>query len=131
MEKLKHCHFPKEVVFLCIQWYLRYNLSFSNLTEVMSERGIKVNQSTIRSWVKKFSKELSNLPDQKYSYYTPYWSMDEAHVKIKGKKCYYYRAIGSHGYTIDFYVSSRKNKKVAETFLRKLMLLRVLYKNEE
>jgi transposase-like protein len=32
-------HFDREVILLCVRWYLRYKLSFRDLVEMMAERG--------------------------------------------------------------------------------------------
>ena len=36
------CHFDREVIVLCVRWYLRYKLSFRDLTEMMAERGLSL-----------------------------------------------------------------------------------------
>jgi len=48
--------------------------------------------------------------------------VDEAYLKIKGKKMYLYRAIDSEGNTIDFYLSQRRNAKAAQRFLKKALV---------
>jgi hypothetical protein len=40
-------HFDREVIILCVRWYLRYKLSFRDLVEVMAERGLNLAQSNI------------------------------------------------------------------------------------
>ena len=44
-------HFCDEVIVLCVRWYLRYPLSYRNLEEMMAERGLAVDHSTIARWV--------------------------------------------------------------------------------
>ena len=44
-------HFRSEVIVLCVRWYLRYPLSYRNLEEMMTERGLSVDHSTIARWV--------------------------------------------------------------------------------
>src|SRR5215831_12656501 len=44
-------HFRDEVIVLCVRWYLRYPLSYRNLEEMMAERGLAVDHSTIARWV--------------------------------------------------------------------------------
>ena len=48
-------HFEKEIILLCVRWYLKYPLSYRNLIEMMLERGIKVTHTTIMRWVYKYS----------------------------------------------------------------------------
>ena len=44
-------HFRSEVIVLCLRWYLRYPLSYRDLEEMMTERGLSVDHSTIGRWV--------------------------------------------------------------------------------
>ncbi len=43
-------HYPVEIILLCLRWYLAYGLSLRNLEEMMLERGINVDHSTITLW---------------------------------------------------------------------------------
>ncbi len=40
-------HFEVEIILLRVQWYLRYALSYRDLEEVMQERGLHVDHTTI------------------------------------------------------------------------------------
>jgi IS6 family transposase len=40
-------HFADEIIVLCVRWYFRYSLSYRDLTELMSERNLFVDSSTI------------------------------------------------------------------------------------
>jgi len=44
---LKWCHFEAEIILLCVRWYLRYSLSYRDLEEMMRERGLQVDHTTI------------------------------------------------------------------------------------
>ena len=44
-------HFDREVIILCVRWYLRYKLSFRDLVEMMAERGLQLAHTTILRWV--------------------------------------------------------------------------------
>jgi putative transposase len=48
---LKRLHYPFEVIVLCVRWYVAYSLSLRNLEEMMAERGIEVDHSTVHRWV--------------------------------------------------------------------------------
>ena len=43
-------HFDREVIVLCVRWYLRYKLSFRDLVEMMAERGLDLAHTTILRW---------------------------------------------------------------------------------
>ena len=51
----KYCRFQKEIVLRCVRWYLAYPLSLRRVEEMMTERGVSVDHSTINRWVNKFS----------------------------------------------------------------------------
>ena len=61
-------HFDREIIVLCVRWYLRFKLSFRDLVEMMAERGIKVAHSTILRWVVRyvpdFVKRWGDSPDR-------------------------------------------------------------------
>ena len=57
-ELFKWRHFQSEIILLCVCWYLRYSLSYRDLEEMMPERGIEVDHTTIYRWVQKYGPEL-------------------------------------------------------------------------
>jgi IS6 family transposase len=50
-------HFEAEIIVLCVRWYLRYALSYRDLEELMRERGINVDHTTIYRWVQRYAPE--------------------------------------------------------------------------
>ena len=50
-QSFQRLHYPVEIILLCLRWYLAYGLSLRNLEEMMLERGIGVDHSTIHRWV--------------------------------------------------------------------------------
>jgi transposase, IS6 family len=44
-------HFQDELIVLCVRWYLRSSLSYRDLEEIMAERSLSVDHSTIARWV--------------------------------------------------------------------------------
>ncbi len=47
----KRLHYPIDIIAQCVRWYLAYALSLRNLEEMMAERGIAVDHSTLHRWV--------------------------------------------------------------------------------
>ena len=47
--------FPPEEIMLAIRWYLRYGLSYRDVEELLTERGIEVDHVTIHRWVQRFT----------------------------------------------------------------------------
>lgn len=57
VNSFKWKHFVGEIILLNVRWYLKYPLSYRNLKEMMAERGIQVDHSTIMRWVHQYSPE--------------------------------------------------------------------------
>jgi transposase, IS6 family len=114
-------HFEKEIILLCVRWYLKYPLSYRNLIEMMAERGIRITHTTIMRWVHKYSPILDERVRKHIKSTNDSWRMDETYIRIKGRNAYLYRAVDSTGKTIDFYVSERRDKRAAKKFFRKAL----------
>ena len=55
--------FPPDVIMLAVRWYLRFGLSYRDVEELLAERGIEVDHTTIYRWVQRFTPFLPRLPD--------------------------------------------------------------------
>ena len=53
-ELFKGRHFDREIIVLCVRWYLRYKLSFRDLVEMMAERGLSLAHTTIMRWIQRY-----------------------------------------------------------------------------
>jgi transposase-like protein len=51
-------HFDREIILLCVRWYLRYKLSLRDLVEMMAERGVSLAHTTILRWVQRYAPEF-------------------------------------------------------------------------
>ena len=51
-------HFDRQVIILCVRWYLGYKLSSRDLVEMMGERGIELAHTTILRWVQRYVPEI-------------------------------------------------------------------------
>lgn len=114
-------HFDKSVILLCVRWYLTYNLSLRNLKEMMAERGIAMDHSTVHRWVLYFSPKLLERFNRRKRQVTRKWNLDETYVKVKGEWSYLYRAIDSNGDTVEFFFSRERDLTAAKRFLRKAL----------
>jgi transposase-like protein len=114
-------HFLPEVILLNVRWYCRDSLSLRDLEEMMAERGVNVDHSTINRWVLKVAPELDKRirPDLKPT--NDSWRVDETYIKIKGVWKYLYRAVDPEGNTLDFMLSAKRDGKAAARFLRKVL----------
>src|SRR5574339_716606 len=120
MIDFKGHRFEKDIILLCVRWYLAYPLSYRHLEEIMEERGVAVDHSNIYRWVQKFTPKLEAVfrKGKKRPVGTS-WRMDETYIKIKGQWKYLYRAVDKAGQTIDFLLTARRDKKAARRFLKK------------
>jgi len=122
MSDFKWRHFKGEMILGCVRWYCKYGISYRDLEEMMLERGMEVDHTTIYRWVQHYAPEMEKRlrwywkPSMGYS-----WKVDETYVKVKGKWTYLYRAIDKRGHTIDFYLSPTRNTKAAKRFLGKAL----------
>jgi putative transposase len=115
----KGAHFPPEVILMGIRWYLAYPLSTRHVEELMEERGVKVDHSTINRWVIKYSPQLEDEFHRRKHRVWVSWRMDETYLKVKGVWVYLYRAVDKYGKTIDFLLTKQRDKKAARRFLNK------------
>ena len=58
VDSFKWKHYAGEMILLNVRWYLKYALSYRNLEEMMAERGVKVDHTTIMRWVHQYSPEI-------------------------------------------------------------------------
>lgn len=112
-------HFDRSVILLCVRWYLAYNLSLRDLEEMMAERGLNVDHSTVHRWVVHFSPQLLERFIRRRRTVTGKWHMDETYIKVRGQWTYLYRAIDSAGDTVEFLFSENRDLLAAKRFFRK------------
>jgi transposase-like protein len=115
-------HFDRSVILLCVRWYLAYNLSLRDLEEMMAERGLSVDHSTIHRWIVRFSPLLLERFNRRKRAVTGKWHVDETYIKIRGRWMYLYRAIDSVGDTVEFHLGEHRDLRAAKRFLRKALM---------
>lgn len=119
--EFKWRHFHGEVILQCVRWYCKYGISYRDLEEMMSERGLFIDHTTLYRWVQHYAPELKKRLNWYKRRYSSRWHLDETYIRVKGEWKYLYRAIDEHGNTIDFYLLHRRNAKAAKRFLKKLI----------
>ena len=115
----KGSHFPKCIILQAIFWYLRYSLSYRDIEELMEERGVEVDHSSVQRWVVKYTPILETEIRKRKKAVGSSWRMDETYIKVKGKWHYLYRAVDKENNTIDFLLTEKRDKKSAKRFLVK------------
>ncbi len=109
--------FPDDVIALAVRWYLRDRLPYADLAELLAERGIHVDPSTIFDWVQHFTPLYQEAARSRRHRVGQQWSIDETYMRIAGRWCYAFRAIDEEGQVIDVYVSPTRDTAAATTFL--------------
>lgn len=112
-------HFSKKIILTCIRWYLAYPLSYRHIEELMTERGLTIDHSTINRWVNKYSPLLEAEARRHRKPIGTSWRLDETYIKVKGKWKYLYRAVDKFGNTIDFLLTAKRDERAARRFLEK------------
>ena len=82
---MKGMRFPRESILLCIRWDAAYALSYRNLEEMMQERGVSVDHSTISRWAIRFLPLLDKIFRQHKRPVGGSWRMDETYIKVCGQ----------------------------------------------
>lgn len=114
----KYRHFEPALILLCVRWYLRYSLSYRDLEEMMVERGLCVDHTTIYRWVQNYAPILEKRCRAKLKPTNDSWRVDETYIKAKGQWMYLYRAVDSDGNTVEFMLSPTRDAQAVKRFFR-------------
>ena len=115
----KGAHFPQDIILTGVRWYVAYPLSTRYVEELMRERGVHVDHSTVNRWVIKYSPQLEEAFHHRKQPVRVSWRMDETYIKVKGEWRYLYRAVDKQGQTIDFLLTEQRDQEAALRFLKK------------
>ncbi len=113
--------FPPEIISHAVWLYHRFCLSFRDTEDLLAQRGITVSYETIRKWCWTFGPEYARTLRRRRGRMGDTWYLDELFVNIQGRQQYLWRAVDQDGDVIDILVQSRRDRRAAERFLRKLL----------
>jgi transposase-like protein len=115
----KGAHCPQDIILTCIRWYVAYPLSYRQVEELMQERGVSVDHTTVNRWVVKYSPPLEAAFHRHKRPVWLSWRLDETYIRVKGEWRYLYRAVDKHGQTIDVLLTKARDERAAMRFLTK------------
>ncbi len=105
--------FPPDVIVVAVHWYLRFGLSYRDVEELLSERGIEVDHVTVYRWVQRFTPLLAEAARPCRHAVGERWWVDETSVMVAGQRRYVYRAVDQFGQVIDVFLSPRRDVRAA------------------
>src|SRR2546425_13273808 len=119
VDLFKGRHFDREIIVLCVRWYLSFKLSSRDLVQIMSERGIALAHTTIMRWVQRYVPEFEKRWNRYARPVNRSWRCDETYIKVRGRWTYLYRAVDKYGRTVDFLLSERRDVSAAKRLFSK------------
>jgi transposase-like protein len=89
----KRRHFDSSIIILCVRWYIAYKLSYRDLRDMMTERGVGLAHTTILRWVLRYVPEFRKKWNRYARPVSTSWRVDETYIKVRGEWKYLYRAV--------------------------------------
>ena len=111
--------FPPDGIVVAVRWYLRFGLSYRDVEELLTERGVEVDHVTVYRWVLRLTPLLADSAKRCRHAVGDRWQVDETFVKVAGQWRYVYRAIDQFGQVIDVFVAARRDAKAARRFFER------------
>jgi putative transposase len=120
-DRYKNHRFPAEIISHGVWLYYRFSLSYRDVEELLFARGLIVTYEAIRQWCLQFGQAYANQLRHRHPQRGDKWHLDEVFLTIRGERHYLWRAVDQDGHVLDILVQSRRNKKAAKKFFRKLL----------
>jgi IS6 family transposase len=114
-------HFEATLIIQAVTWYLRYALSYRDIEEMLLERGMEVDHSTINRWVLAYAPAIERRLRRFRKPHCGSVRVDETYIKVRGQWRYLYRAIDKHGQAVDFLLTAKRDLDAAKRFFRKML----------
>jgi transposase-like protein len=114
-------HFEAGLIVQAVSWYLRYPLSYRDIEELLLERGLEVDHSTVNRWVLAYAPLIERRLRPFRQPHCGSVRVDETYIRIRGEWRYLYRAIDKHGEAVDFLLTARRDLGAAKGFFRKML----------
>ena len=113
--------FADETIIECVNWYLRFKLSYRDLAQIMTQLGVSIAPCTILRWVIRYSVEFAESMRPFERPVGRSWRCDETYILVGGRWMYLYRAVDEHGQTVESHLSRTRDVTAAKAFFRKAL----------
>ena len=113
--------FPPDIIAHAVWLYFRFSLSFRDVEDLLAQRGVTVTYETVRRWCRTFGSAYVRRLRQRRGRLGDTWHLDELFVTLNGRHQYLWRAVDEDGDLLDILVQSRRNRRAAVRFFRKLL----------
>ena len=120
---LQRLHYPLEVMLTCVRWYVAHPLSLRHVEEMMQERGVFVDHSTVHRWTTKMAPVLAAVFRRHKRAVGRNYCMDETYIKVSGQWKHLYRAVDRAGDTVDFVLTVKRDRAASRRFLERAINL--------
>ncbi len=113
--------FPSDIISHAVWLYYRFSVSFRDVEDLLAERGVTVTYEAIRQWCRKFGLDYARRLRHRRGRQGDTWYLDELFLQIQGRRQYLWRAVDEDGDVLDILVQSRRDRRAALRFFRKLL----------
>lgn len=120
-DDLKGRHFEAGLIVQAVSWYLRCLLSYHDVEELLLERGLEVDHSTVNRWVLAYKHLIERRLRSFRKLHCGSVRVHETYVRIRGEWRDLYRAIDKHGEAVDFLLTAKRDLDAAKRFFRKML----------
>lgn len=117
----KRHRFPPDIIRHAIWLYARFTLSFRDVEEMLSERGLDVSYETIRRWFFKFGSVIAANLRGTRPRPSDHWHLDEMAIVIQRRSFWLWRAVDNEGEVLDFLVQPKRDAKAAKKLIKRLL----------
>jgi len=113
--------FTTEIILWAVRWYLQFPISYRDLERMFSDRGIRVDHTTLFRWIQAYAPEVDKRIRPHLRMTNGSWRVDETYIRVRSEWVYLYRAVDAAGQTIDFLLSSKRDAAAARRIFRKAL----------
>ena len=99
----------------------RFTLSYRDIEDLLSQRGLDISYETVRRWFHKFGAPIARNLQRTRPRPSDFWHLDEMVIVIRSKRHWLWRAVDNEGEVLDFLIQPKRNARAALKLIRKLL----------